>query len=119
MAHATKTRTKEDTTKLRSLLNVLGEFRALDSEMQMQQAVTLLTIALTEGLTLNELTDRTQQASSSASRNVAALSSRNRNGKAGHGLVINKEDPVDIRKKLHHLTPKGETFVQRLVEMMP
>lgn len=107
---------KEDRRALRKVLELLATFRELDSEMQMQQAVTLLTIALEEGISLVELTEKTQQASSSTSRNVAALSSVHRKGKPGHGLVLNREDPFNRRLKQHILTPQGERYVRRIIE---
>lgn len=108
--------TKEDRRALNRLLRVLEQFRSLDSEMQMPQAVTLLTIALNEGISLSDLTERTQQATSSASRNVASLSALHRKGKPGHGLVVNREDPAERRRKQHLLTPKGKAFIEQLIE---
>lgn len=110
--------TKTEEVQLRQLLELLNEFRDLDSEMQMPQAVTLVTVALDEGLALGEIAERTQQAMSSASRNVASLSQVHRKGKPGHGLIINKEDPNERRRKQHLLTPKGLAFVRRLIERM-
>jgi DNA-binding MarR family transcriptional regulator len=107
---------QQDRQVLSRVLRVLEQFRALDSEMQMPQAVTLLTIALNEGISLAELTEKTAQATSSASRNVASLSTVHRKGKPGHGLVINKEDPIERRRKQHLLTPKGKTFIKQLIE---
>lgn len=109
-------REREDRQALSRILRILKQFRELDSEMQIPQAVTLLTIALNEGISLTELSERTQQATSSASRNVAALSAVHRAGKPGHGLVLNREDPVERRRKQHVLTPKGRTFIMKLVE---
>lgn len=106
----------ENRKSLLRLLRILNQFRELDSEMQMPQAVTLVTIALNEGISLSDLTDRTQQATSSASRNVASLSALHRKGKEGHGLVLNREDPIERRRKQHVLTTKGRTFIQRLIE---
>ncbi len=109
---------KSEREKLAQLLKLINEFRALDSEMQMQQAATLITVALNEGVALNELAERTQLAMSSASRNVASLSPVRKKGVAGHGLIISNEDPEERRRKLHTMTPKGVTFVRRLVEMV-
>lgn len=112
------TLTKEEVARLRDLQKILGEFRNLDSEMPLQQAVTLVTIALNEGISLADLAERTEQATSSTSRNVAALSSTHRAGKKGHNLVLNREDPLERRRKQHVLTPKGLTFIRRLLEVM-
>jgi DNA-binding MarR family transcriptional regulator len=113
-----KTLSKEEVGRLRTALKLLETFRRLDAEMQMPQAVTLLTIALHEGVSLSDLTELTSQSTSSASRNVASLSLVHRKGRAGHGLVINKEDPEERRRKQHFLTTKGRAFVQRLSEIV-
>lgn len=112
----TETFTRDEREAISRTLRVLEQFRELDSEMQMPQAVTLLSIALNEGISLRELTERTSQAMSSASRNVASLSAVTRHDKAGHGLVVNREDPIDRRQKQHHLTAKGRRFIERLIE---
>lgn len=109
---------KEDRQQLIRVLRVLEQFRELDSEMQMPQAVTLLTIALNEGISLSDLTEKTAQATSSASRNVASLSLVHRKGKPGHGLVLNREDPVERRRKQHVLTAKGKAFIRKLLEIV-
>jgi DNA-binding MarR family transcriptional regulator len=109
--------TQEDRRTLLKLLQVLNRFRELDAEMQMPQAVTLLTVALNEGISLSDLTERTRQATSSTSRNVASLSTVHRKGKPGHGLVLNREDPFERRKKQHILTPKGLSFINQLIEI--
>ena len=109
--------TQEDRRTLLKQLQVLNRFRELDAEMQMPQAVTLLTVALNEGISLSDLTERTRQATSSASRNVASLSTVHRKGKPGHGLVLNREDPFERRKKQHILTPKGLSFINQLIEI--
>lgn len=107
---------KEEQKSLRVLQGLINDLREIDSEMQMQQAATLLTIALHEGLPLSEIADKTKQAMSSASRNVAALSTVNRKGKKGHGMVVNREDPEERRRKQHLLTPKGVTFLRQLMK---
>ena len=117
MNSSTATLTKEDRQALLRLLKVFDQFRDLDKEMQLPQAVTLLTIALNEGISLADLTERTSQATSSASRNVALLSPLpKKNGQDGHGLILNKEDPVERRRKQHVLTTKGKAFIHKLIE---
>lgn len=112
------TLSKDERQILLKALSLLEKFRTLDSEMQMPQAVTLLTVALNEGISLTELTEKTSQATSSASRNVAALSNVHRAGKPGHGLVLNREDPVERRRKQHVLTPKGRRFLEEVVKIV-
>ena len=110
--------TKDVQASLKTLDILINDLRELDSEMQIQQIATLLAIAQDEGIALSEIAERTQQGMSSASRNVAALSTMHRKGKKGHGLVVNKEDPLERRRKQHFLTPKGVTFLRRLVDRL-
>jgi DNA-binding MarR family transcriptional regulator len=39
-----------------------------------------------------------------------------RKGKPGRGLVVNREDPDERRRKQHLLTPKGKAFIEQLIE---
>jgi len=107
--------TRGDHLVITKLSDALRQFQTLDAEMQLPQAITLLTIALNEGISLTDLSERTQQSTPSASRNVAALSNTHRKGKPGHGLVISKEDPLERRRKQHWLTPKGRAFLRKLI----
>ncbi len=114
----TKTLPKEERRALRKALTILEDFRALDAEMPIQTAVTFMIVALNEGLALKDVADRLGMASSTASRNVAALSKHHRLGKQGHDLIENREDPMERRRKIHTLTPKGVAFRLKLNETM-
>ena len=105
----------EERRDLRKIYRVVEAFRTVDREMPVQQMATLLIVALNEGLSLKEISDRLATASSTASRNVAALSKVHRLGKRGHDLVSSREDPVERRRKMHTLTAKGRLFILRLL----
>ncbi|HWK44092.1 MAG TPA: MarR family transcriptional regulator [Stellaceae bacterium] len=99
---------------LDTVIHLFEAFRALDPDMPIQYALSFLTLARNEGLSMGELAQRLGIAQSSASRNVAALSKWHSFGKAGHDLVEAREDPRERRRKLIRLTPAGRQLVASL-----
>jgi DNA-binding MarR family transcriptional regulator len=96
------------------VIRVFEEFRRLDPDMPIQYALSFLTIAQHEGLSMGELAQRLGIAQSSASRNIAALSRWHSFGKDGHDLVEAHEDPRERRRKIVTLTPLGHRLVAGL-----
>jgi len=104
----------EPIRELDTVIRLFEAFRALDPDMPIQYALSFLTLARNEGLSMGEMAQRLGIAQSSASRNVAALSKWHSFGKAGHDLVEAREDPRERRRKLIRLTPAGRQLVDRL-----
>lgn len=96
------------------LMKALREFRALDPDMPIPQAMSLLLIAENEGLSLKELAERVGVGMASASRYVAAFGKPVRPGGKGMGLVVAVEDPMERRKKVITLTGKGRAMVNKI-----
>jgi DNA-binding MarR family transcriptional regulator len=82
--------------------------------LPIQYALSFLTIAQNEGLSMGDLAQRLAIAQSSASRNIAALSRWHSFGKDGHDLVEAREDPRERRRKIVSLTPRGHHLVATL-----
>jgi DNA-binding MarR family transcriptional regulator len=95
-------------------IRLLEAFRRLDPDLPIQYALSFLTIAENEGLSMRDLSERLGIAQSSASRNVAALSEWHSFGKPGHDLVEAREDPRERRRKIITLTRKGEALIREL-----
>ncbi|WP_119679551.1 MarR family winged helix-turn-helix transcriptional regulator [Indioceanicola profundi] len=104
--------------QLDPLVRVLEAFRLLDPDLPIQYALSFLTIAQNEGMSIRDLSERLGIAQSSASRNVAALSKWHSFGKEGHDLVQAEEDPRERRRKIVTLTPKGRTLARHLAELI-
>ncbi|WP_114393383.1 MarR family winged helix-turn-helix transcriptional regulator [Oleisolibacter albus] len=100
------------------IVRVLGAFRTLDPDLPIQYALSFLTIAQNEGLSIRDLSERLGIAQSSASRNVAALSKWHSFGKAGHDLVQAEEDPRERRRKIITLTDKGRELARQLADLL-
>jgi DNA-binding MarR family transcriptional regulator len=97
--------------EIATVVRVLEEFRRLDPDMPIQYALSFLTIARHEGLSMGDLAQRLDIAQSSASRNIAALSKWHSFGKEGHDLVEAHEDPRERRRKIVRLTARGHHLV--------
>lgn len=104
--------------RLDPLVRVLEAFRTLDPDLPIQYALSFLTIAQNEGMSIRDLSERLGIAQSSASRNVAALSKWHSFGKAGHDLIQSEEDPRERRRKILTLTPKGHELAARLADLL-
>jgi DNA-binding MarR family transcriptional regulator len=92
----------------------LEAFRRLDPDMPIQYALSFLTIARNEGMSMGDLAQKLGIAQSSASRNIAALSRWHSFGKPGHDLVEAHEDPRERRRKLVRLTARGHALIAEL-----
>ena len=97
-----------------TVVHVLEAFRKLDPDLPIQYALSFMTIAQNEGISIGELAERLGIAQSSASRNVAALSRWHSFGKAGLDLVQAQEDPRERRRKIVTLTDTGRAFLDEL-----
>ncbi|KAA0685198.1 MarR family winged helix-turn-helix transcriptional regulator [Azospirillum brasilense] len=97
-----------------TVVHVLEAFRKLDPDLPIQYALSFMTIAQNEGISIGELAERLGIAQSSASRNVAALSRWHSFGKAGLDLVQAQEDPRERRRKIVTLTDTGRAFLEQL-----
>ena len=100
--------------EIATVIRVLEAFRRYDPDMPIQYALSFLTIAQHEGLSMGDLAQHLGIAQSSASRNIAALSRWHSFGKAGHDLVEAQEDPRERRRKIVSLTPRGRRLVADL-----
>jgi DNA-binding MarR family transcriptional regulator len=100
--------------EIATVIRVLEEFRRYDPDMPIQYALSFLTIAQHEGLSMGDLAQRLGIAQSSASRNIAALSRWHSFGKDGHDLVEALEDPRERRRKIVSLTSRGHRLIAAL-----
>jgi DNA-binding MarR family transcriptional regulator len=103
---------------VKRLANCIVEIRKHQAELQAQTIHVLLEVAIQPGLNMSELMRKTGLSQASCSRNVMLLSDRDRHDKPGLGLVRSELDPIDNRRKIVRLTPKGETLVSQLADLV-
>lgn len=102
---------------LAKVVKCLEEFRKIDPQMPPQTAQVFLWVCIQDGITMKDLAERVGISQSSTSRNVAALSKEHRYGKPGYDLVAATEDPMERRRKIVKLTPKGRRIAQALSDV--
>jgi len=105
-------------TPMQRALNIVEEFRKLQSDLPLQIASLFTYIAANPGISMKELQEQTNTAQSTCSRSVAALSEWQNHEKPGFGLIWMEEDPEERRRKLVHLTEKGEKLAATLAKML-
>lgn len=85
------------------------------SDMPISQAYALLLIARYEGLSVKDLAHRADIGMATASRYVSMFGKTIRPGESGMGLVEAVDDPMERRKKIIKLTPKGKQVIAKLL----
>jgi DNA-binding MarR family transcriptional regulator len=99
---------------LHKALRLTEAFRELDPNLGAQTIATLITVALTPGLSPNDLVERLGYTGASASRNWTHLSTR----RNGLGLIHDTPDVRDYRRRVLHLTPRGIQFLLKIIAIL-
>lgn len=103
--------------EIEGFLALLRELQKIDPEFPLQYAVCLAEIALHEGLSVTNLSERTGMALSTVSRIVGALSKYRQMGKP-YELVELKTSETSRRTKEIILTKKGRAVVGNIAGLM-
>lgn len=103
--------------KIEEINDLFRRLQELHPEMPLGMAYSFFVIASkdSEGVSLTDLANRVSIGLASASRYVAALGVADRRRDPGLGLVEAREDPLERRKKIIKLTPKGRAFINKVV----
>ena len=104
-------------------LQVLEIFRDLNQEMPIGEVVSFLLIANGEtrdggGITITEVGNLGRFAMGTASRYVNTLCLKDRKGKPGREVVEKGWDPLDERKTVLRISPKGHRLIQRIQQAL-
>lgn len=100
---------------LQEINKVLAGISAIDHEMPLQQARCLFVIAQSEeGMSLSDIAKKVGIGLATASRYISALGKINRKKEDGLQLIESFEDPMERRKKIIRLTPKGRIAVRKI-----
>ncbi len=103
---------------LNKLLLMVEEFRKIDPQFPPQMAAVLIYVCGHEGCSVKDIEKGLSMSQSSASRNAAALSAHHRSGKKGFGLIEERPDVGDARRKPLFLTPQGRRIGETLSHLM-
>lgn len=107
------------TRALQALDRALRYARAkLSPDITAQRLLILIAVYFHEGLSQRELLKHLDSTSITAlSRNLADLSALTTRKAPGPGLLELRVDPLNLRVKRVFLTPKGERFVRRWLDV--
>ena len=104
---------------LKRFERAVGQVRtSIDPLVPTQLVQAFLTVAMEEGMTLTEISERLGTNLSTASRQLLDLGERNRKMEPGYMLVNRIVDPNNLRVNRYTLTPKGKLLVNQLVDIM-
>lgn len=100
--------------RLQELDRALRFARArLNPEISAQRLLILLCVYFNEGMSQRELLDKLDSTSiPTLSRNLADLSALTTRKTTGPGLLELRTDPMNLRVKRVHLTPKGRGLIR-------
>lgn len=101
---------------LQDIQRLLEMISAIQPEMPLQQARCLFIVAGSEeGMSLSDIAKKAGIGLATASRYIGALGKTNRRREEGLQLIESFEDPMERRKKIIRLTPKGRAAVRRII----
>ena len=103
--------------KIQKLGKVIEELATVDPEFPMQWALVFQDIALNEGASLRDISERTGISMSVMSRTIGALSNYRRMGKP-YGLVLVKNAKHDRRVKELYLSKKGQKLAEKISKIL-
>ena len=108
---------EDERRMMRRVIAVMSRLRKQDATMSVQRILMLVWVAANEGRPQRDLLAAFKDlTSASISRNVAALSDVPSLGEPGLGLISWRQDPLDRRSNLLHLTPKGRQLCAAVAE---
>jgi DNA-binding MarR family transcriptional regulator len=93
-------------------------FRTQDTEVPGQLVSVFCYIASHNPCNLQAIEKALALSPNSVSRNTDWLSSHHRLGKPGMNLITKKVDPLNYRRRVVELTPKGHTMVNQIKEIL-
>jgi DNA-binding MarR family transcriptional regulator len=101
--------------KLKTAMHLFDTFRALRPTMPLQHAYTFLLVAEEEGLGVKEYAERAGVPQTVMTRHLLDIGQMTRFREPGLGLVMQRQDPLDLRKHQSFLTPKGKALLHRVI----
>ena len=108
----------EDQRLLNKLKLAMSEFQNLEESIPLQLCITFLIVGLNDGCSLTDVWKQTGWAQSTVSRHMLDLGPYNRHKQPGFGLVQSERDPMELRKNIYSLTPKGKVLMNKIIDIM-
>jgi DNA-binding MarR family transcriptional regulator len=99
-------------------LHFLDALREARSTMPLQHAYAFLVVAMDEGKGVKEYAETTGIAQTSMTRHLLDLGPKTRNNEPGLGLLMQRQDPLDMRKHQTFLTSEGRALAHKLIRAL-
>lgn len=109
-------RTDRQLAVIRTMLFGLDPFFRIRSTMPASAIQAFLLVAEKEGLGVGEYARKAGISPTTMSRHLLDMGERNRHAEDGAGLVEGRENIMNRREKVYHLTAKGRAFINSLTE---
>lgn len=103
---------------LKTAINFMDAFRSIRPTMPLQHAYTFLLVADEEGLGVQEYAERAGVAQTVMTRHLLDIGMQNRRREEGYGLVVQRQDPLDLRKHQSHLTAEGRALLHKIIRTL-
>lgn len=97
-------------------IRALEVLRSVNKDMPIGAAVSFLQIAVNEGLSITELSNKQGDLLATTSRYVQALGDTRGDKRPGLELVSAAVDPTEFRKKVLKLSPQGRRISNQIVD---
>jgi DNA-binding MarR family transcriptional regulator len=106
--------TASETSRLDAIFKAFSKYQA---EISLPQALALITIARTPGLSVNELAERLDQPQQTVSRHVAVLLGRYQISETvvPRAFIRQEVNVKDPRSRALFLSPEGQSLLKALV----
>lgn len=114
----TNDKSRGDLRAITDTVALFDAFREIRHDMPLQHAYTFMLVALKEGLGVIEYAEQAGVAQTVMTRHLLDIGSQNRKREPGYGLVMQRSDPLDLRKHQTYLTPKGRALLNRVLRVM-
>jgi DNA-binding MarR family transcriptional regulator len=105
----------DERTTLKNVMQLMDAFRTVRPTMPLQHAYAFLMVALDEGLGVLDYAERSGVAQTVMTRHLLDIGRQNRRREPGYGLVVQRQDPMDLRKHQTFLTPEGRTLLHKII----
>lgn len=100
---------------LKNVMQLLDAFRAVRPTMPLQHAYAFLLVAMDEGQGVMEYAERAGVAQTVMTRHLLDMGSHTRKREPGLGLVVQRMDPMDMRKHQTFLTNEGRALLHKII----
>jgi DNA-binding MarR family transcriptional regulator len=106
-----KVRSEGQTIVIRSMLTGLDPFFRIRATMPARQIQAFLLVAEKEGMSVADYAKKASISPTTMSRNLLDMGERDRRNEDGAGLVEGRDNILNRRERVYHLTPKGRALL--------